>query len=159
MPPELIPLGAALGRTTAEDVTASADVPPTDNSAVDGYAVCGDDVPAEGHRELSVAGLHADVVALAIARIVVVLRDIQTACEHVHRERDVSRRETEVGRGDAVHVELRLRQVEVEIEIQAAEARHAVEAPVQLFAEPRDLVEFRARNRELQRFSALPAYR
>ncbi len=56
MPPELVPVGAALGRVLAEDVRAAIDVPPTDNSAVDGYAVCGDDIPADGPRELTVVG-------------------------------------------------------------------------------------------------------
>ena len=37
--PELLPLSAALGRVLAQDVRAEMDVPPTDNSAVDGYAV------------------------------------------------------------------------------------------------------------------------
>jgi molybdopterin molybdotransferase len=56
MGPELVAVGAALGRITAADISATADVPPTDNSAVDGYAVCGDDIPARGVRELAVAG-------------------------------------------------------------------------------------------------------
>jgi molybdopterin molybdotransferase len=56
MPPELIPVGAGLGRVTAEDVRASMDVPPTDNSAVDGYAASSADIPAAGRRELHVVG-------------------------------------------------------------------------------------------------------
>ena len=36
---EEVALGAALGRVLAEDVTASGDVPPFDNSAMDGFAV------------------------------------------------------------------------------------------------------------------------
>ena len=47
-PPELIPVGRCLGRVTAEDVRSSMDVPPTDNSAVDGYAVGSRDIPAGG---------------------------------------------------------------------------------------------------------------
>ncbi len=62
-PPELVPVGHALGRVTAEDVRAAADVPPTDNSAVDGYAVGGADVPAAGARELEVV---ADLAAGAV---------------------------------------------------------------------------------------------
>ena len=53
-PPELIPVGRCLGRVTAEDVRSSMDVPPTDNSAVDGYAVGSRDIPAGGTRELDV---------------------------------------------------------------------------------------------------------
>lgn len=52
--PEVIPLDAGLGRVLAEDVRATLDVPPTDNSAVDGYAVRSDDIPDSGTRELTV---------------------------------------------------------------------------------------------------------
>lgn len=54
--PELLPLPATLGRVLAEDVRSETDVPPTANSAVDGYAVAGTDIPATGTRELVVAG-------------------------------------------------------------------------------------------------------
>src|SRR6266851_4394522 len=53
-PPEVAAVGACLGRVLAEDVRAAFDVPPTDNSAVDGYAVRSDDIPSEGSRELTV---------------------------------------------------------------------------------------------------------
>jgi molybdopterin molybdotransferase len=52
--PELISVTRGLGRVLAEDVRAPFDVPPTDNSAVDGYAVSGADIPVEGTRELDV---------------------------------------------------------------------------------------------------------
>jgi molybdopterin molybdotransferase len=52
--PELIPIGRCLGRVAAEDIRASMDVPPTDNSAVDGYAVGSRDIPAAGRRDLVV---------------------------------------------------------------------------------------------------------
>ena len=55
-PPELLPLTAALGRVLAEDVRASIDVPPTDNSAVDGYAVTHADVPVGVFLDLEVVG-------------------------------------------------------------------------------------------------------
>jgi len=55
-PPELLPLPATLGRVLAEDVRSETDVPPTANSAVDGYAVAGADIPATGTRDLVVAG-------------------------------------------------------------------------------------------------------
>ncbi|MBI4247010.1 MAG: molybdopterin molybdotransferase MoeA [Candidatus Rokubacteria bacterium] len=54
MSPEVVPLATALGRVLAEDVRAPFDVPPTDNSAVDGYAVGSRDIPAAGRRELTV---------------------------------------------------------------------------------------------------------
>jgi molybdopterin molybdotransferase len=47
-PPELLPVGRCLGRVTADDIQSSMDVPPTDNSAVDGYAVGSRDIPATG---------------------------------------------------------------------------------------------------------------
>src|SRR5215831_1008209 len=52
--PEIVPVAGSLGRVTAEDIRASVDVPPTDNSAVDGYAVTAADIPASGTRELEV---------------------------------------------------------------------------------------------------------
>src|SRR5262249_22813474 len=59
-PPELIPVGRCLGRVTAEDLHSSMDVPPTDNSAVDGYAVASRDIPVTGTRALDVV---ADLAA------------------------------------------------------------------------------------------------
>ena len=53
-PPELLLLSRARARVVAEDVTAPFDVPPTDNSAVDGYAVASADIPASGTRGLAV---------------------------------------------------------------------------------------------------------
>jgi molybdopterin molybdotransferase len=53
-PPEFLPLAAALGRVLAADVRAEMDVPPTDNSAVDGYAIASADIPAAGTRALEV---------------------------------------------------------------------------------------------------------
>lgn len=52
--PELLPLAAALGRVLADDVRAEMDVPPTDNSAVDGYAVASADIPGADTRALEV---------------------------------------------------------------------------------------------------------
>jgi molybdopterin molybdotransferase len=54
--PEVLPVTRALGRVLAEDVQAPFDVPPADNSAVDGYAVASADIPAEGARDLDVIG-------------------------------------------------------------------------------------------------------
>ena len=53
---EAVPVGAALGRVLAADVTAPRSVPPYDNSAVDGYAVYFADLGAEGDTRLPVAG-------------------------------------------------------------------------------------------------------
>src|SRR5690349_4292541 len=56
VPPETLPVTRALGRVLATDVQAPFDVPPADNSAVDGYAVGSGDIPAAGTRELTVVG-------------------------------------------------------------------------------------------------------
>jgi len=58
--PELVPVTRALGRVLAEDFQAPIDVPPADNSAVDGYAVASADIPPTGNRELVVV---ADLAA------------------------------------------------------------------------------------------------
>src|SRR5437867_1454989 len=52
--PEVLPLAQALGRTLAHDVEAPFDVPPADNSAVDGYAVAAADLVADGRARLHV---------------------------------------------------------------------------------------------------------
>ena len=56
VPPEVVPVTRALARVLAGDVTAPFDVPPADNSAVDGYAVSSADIPPAGLRELDVVG-------------------------------------------------------------------------------------------------------
>ena len=50
------PLGEALGSILAEDILAGHDLPPADNSAVDGYAVYYDDLEAEAETRLPIAG-------------------------------------------------------------------------------------------------------
>ena len=53
---EPVALAAALGRILAEDVVSPHDVPPHDNSAVDGYAVFFDDLDPEADTVLPVVG-------------------------------------------------------------------------------------------------------
>jgi molybdopterin molybdotransferase len=53
-PPHIVPVPAALGRVLAEDLRAPIDVPPTDNSAVDGYAVMHAPIPSGERRDLTV---------------------------------------------------------------------------------------------------------
>jgi molybdopterin molybdotransferase len=53
-PPEVVAVTRARDRVLAEDLPAPFDVPPADNSAVDGYAVASNDVPAANTRELAV---------------------------------------------------------------------------------------------------------
>jgi len=52
---EEIPTELALGRVLARAVTSSIDVPPWDNSAMDGFAVRADTVPAAGEAALAVS--------------------------------------------------------------------------------------------------------
>jgi molybdopterin molybdotransferase len=51
---EIVTLGKADGRTLAADVIAPIDIPSFKNSAVDGYAVRGEDVPASGERAFAI---------------------------------------------------------------------------------------------------------
>ena len=53
---ESVALHQALGRVLAEDVTAPRDVPPHDNSAVDGYALFFDDLDPERETRLPLRG-------------------------------------------------------------------------------------------------------
>ena len=53
---EMMPVTRALARVLAADVEAPFDVPPADNSAVDGYAVGSADIPSAGTRLLDVVG-------------------------------------------------------------------------------------------------------
>lgn len=56
---EQIPTPSALGRILREDVFAPANIPPHDNSAVDGYAIYFDDLNAEASTRLRIAGRQA----------------------------------------------------------------------------------------------------
>lgn len=53
---EKLALRSALGRILAEDVRSPIDVPAHTNSAMDGYALKGVDLPAEGMAELAIVG-------------------------------------------------------------------------------------------------------
>src|SRR5581483_7324295 len=53
---ERVPLMQARGRISASDIVAPINLPPFDNSAVDGYAVRHADLKAEGDTPLAVAG-------------------------------------------------------------------------------------------------------
>lgn len=51
---ETVPLTAAFNRVVAHDIIAPLDLPPFDNSAVDGYAVCHADLAADGETRLRI---------------------------------------------------------------------------------------------------------
>jgi molybdopterin molybdotransferase len=53
---ETVAVQDALGRVLAADLRALMDVPPHENSAVDGYALCSADLPDRGKAELMVKG-------------------------------------------------------------------------------------------------------
>jgi molybdopterin molybdotransferase len=53
---ERVALRGALGRVTSADIKAPVDLPPFDNSAVDGYAVRHADIKSDGDTRLAVAG-------------------------------------------------------------------------------------------------------
>lgn len=53
---EVVSLPDAVGRVLADPVASTINVPPHANSAMDGYAVCGDSLPLNGVREFKVAG-------------------------------------------------------------------------------------------------------
>jgi len=53
---EQVTIRSALGRILAEDVLSKINVPPYENSAMDGYAVRGADLPTEGKTQLSIVG-------------------------------------------------------------------------------------------------------
>ena len=71
--PETVALTGALGRVLTEDIVATTDVPPTDNAAVDGFAVHFDDLSPDQPTTLTVAGRaaaghpHAEPVARGTA--------------------------------------------------------------------------------------------
>ncbi len=54
--PQMVPVDQALGRILCEDIVAPRNVPPHDNSAVDGYAVYFDDLDAENETRLPYTG-------------------------------------------------------------------------------------------------------
>ncbi len=66
---ETVALADADGRVLAEDLVATFPLPPFTNSAVDGYAVRGDDVPSDAPRLFRVAGRLQAGAAAALASI------------------------------------------------------------------------------------------
>jgi molybdopterin molybdotransferase len=71
---ETVPLRRAAGRVLAEDVIAPVNVPPFDNSAVDGFAVRGADIDGDGEKRLTivdrVAAGHAATHELAASEAI-----------------------------------------------------------------------------------------
>jgi molybdopterin molybdotransferase len=53
---EKLAIRQALGRVLATDIVSGIDVPAHDNSAMDGYALNGSDLPATGVRDFRIVG-------------------------------------------------------------------------------------------------------
>ena len=88
-----MPLAAARGRVLAADVIAPVDLPPFDNSAVDGYAVRHADLEPDGETRLAIAG-RLTAGARADARDRAGRGD-----PHLHRRADAGRRRHRVHAG------------------------------------------------------------
>ena len=111
---EKLPIRDSLNRVLAEDIASLINVPSGTNSAMDGYAVRGDDIPAEGTAELTVAGtswagrpLHQPLEAGTCARIMTgaILpagTDTVIIQEDVERHGDTIRIDNTTRRGDNV---------------------------------------------------------
>ena len=107
---------ACVGRILAEDIRSGADVPPASNSAMDGYAIRGADIPKEGARELRVIGtafagrpLSATLQPATAARIMTgaILpegADTVVMQESVERHGDTIRVRADVRPGDHVRL-------------------------------------------------------
>ena len=89
---EAVALSEADGRVLADDLIATLQLPPFTNSAVDGYAVRGQDLPSGEARAFRVAGrLQAGSTAARAAR------RAQRSHSHLHRRADAR------GHGHGVH--------------------------------------------------------
>ena len=106
LPPETVPLEEALGRALALDVLAPGPLPPWDNSAMDGYAVRGDDVAGATKDQpvvLVVTGvIHAGsrfegTVGPGDAVRIMTGAEIPGGADTVIRVEDTDREETESG--------------------------------------------------------------
>ena len=98
---ETVPIREALNRVLAEGIKSTINVPPHINSAMDGYAISGVDIPTTDEKRLSVVGtvmagrpLHITIAAGQCARIMTGGKmpagtDTVIMQEHVQREDDI----------------------------------------------------------------------
>lgn len=107
LPPEAVLLGQALGRALADDVVAPSQLPPWDNSAMDGYAVRGDDVSGATEARpvvLAVIGVvHAGTrfdatVGSGEAVRIMTGGEVPAGVDTVIRVEDTDREETQTGK-------------------------------------------------------------
>ena len=106
LPPEVVPLEEALGRALSHDVLAPTQLPPWNSSAMDGYAVRGDDVAGatkEHPAILTVTGVvHAGTrfegtVGPAEAVRIMTGGEVPEGADTVIRVEDTDREETDTG--------------------------------------------------------------
>lgn len=106
LPPETVPLEEALGRALALDVLAPGPLPPWDNSAMDGYAVRGDDVAGATKDQPVVlvvtgvihAGSHFEgTVGPGDAVRIMTGAEVPGGADTIIRVEDTDREETESG--------------------------------------------------------------
>ena len=106
LPPETVPLEDALGRALTHDVLAPEALPPWDNSAMDGYAVRGDDVAGASQDHpvvLVVTGvIHAGTrfegtVGPGDAVRIMTGGEVPAGADTVIRVEDTDREETDTG--------------------------------------------------------------
>jgi molybdopterin molybdotransferase len=96
-PPEVVSLTDARGRVLWESVRAPFDVPPTDNSAVDGYAVSSVDLPTSDRRDFVVVGdlpagsVFADALARGQALRIMTGAPIPAGADSVVPQEDAER--------------------------------------------------------------------
>ena len=106
LPPEVLPLEEALGRALADDVLTLDPLPPWDNSAMDGYAVRGEDVAGATKGSpvrLSVTGVilagtrFDGIVGTGEAVRIMTGGEIPAGADTVIRVEDTDREETHAG--------------------------------------------------------------
>jgi len=112
LPPETVPLSAALGRVLAADVVAAVDAPPFDRSNVDGFAVRAADTLGASDAAPKVLQLNAEVIACGDVPDVAVTAGTATAIATggvIPRGADAVMmiEQTELIEGDAPRIEVR----------------------------------------------------
>ncbi|HIF06468.1 MAG TPA: molybdopterin molybdotransferase MoeA [Gemmatimonadetes bacterium] len=107
LPPETVPLEEALGRALTEDALTPRQLPPWDNSAMDGYAIQGDDVAGATETQpaiLTVTGvIHAGTrfdgtVRSGEAVRIMTGAEVPDGADTVIRVEDTDREESEPGK-------------------------------------------------------------
>ena len=96
--------------------------------------------------------LDAQIVAFAVAGIVVVFGGVHATDHHIDRGGDVARRKAEIGSADAIDHQLVLRQLQVQIQVHVAQPGLGQQAPLQFLGHPTYLFEVGSAHHELEGF-------